>query len=82
MDEDKNKIKIVPAKKISIPNPTSQKGIFLFVLVFLSFIGLITLLSFLPMTSALRFTSLLVGSFLIIDLHRTLKVRYYDTGNY
>ena len=82
MNEDQ--IKIVPAKKeiAQIQKATFPKGVFLFVLVFVSFLSLLLLISYLPITMMMRFASLAIGSFLIIDLHRTLKTRYYDTGSF
>ena len=58
--------------KEEISVSTKDKRI-LYLGVFISFICLITVVTFLPMSQTLKMVSLIIGSFILVDLHRTLK---------
>ena len=53
-----------------------------FLLIFGSYLILLAVITFLPITFSLKLIGLMIGSFLIEDLHRSLKARGYGTRNY
>ena len=74
-----NEIKIVPPKpvqKTEEPKEIKQPPYFLTLSVLsLGYIALVILLAFLPMSGTMRVLSLILGAFLIFDLHHSVK--YY-----
>ncbi len=77
-DEEKD-IKIIP--RVKNPVLSSEEGrcickdkFILFGIIFGGFLIMLTVITFLPLSFPLKLAGVLIGSFLLVDLHKTLKV--------
>lgn len=50
-------------------------------IVLVVFVGLLVLISYLPMSLSLKIISLILGSFLVFDIHHTIKSYVRESSN-
>lgn len=76
-DKEKETIIIPRAKEFFKKTKESLEGknpyVFYFVLIFVLFAVLLVLITYLPMDHSLKVISLIIGSFVLIDIHHSLK---------
>ncbi len=80
MPKENSDVKIIPSLKgqgPAVKMPFNLKKYLCLGLFFLCFLILLLSVSYLPLAYSLKVIALFLGSFLIEDLHRTAKGRYF-----
>ena len=76
---DNEQVKVIRSSSAGKPQPKDRAKMFKFYLVglvgaSLGFVFLLILVSILPMAGYIKITSLVLGAFLIFDIHHSLKM--------
>lgn len=78
MEEEKKETIVIPRVKDFIKKAKEslekKPYLFYFVLIFFLFAGLLILITYLPMSQLLKVISLIIGSFILEDIHHSLKL--------
>lgn len=82
-DEQPTIIKAAKTAQLKVPDRTKMLRFYLVGLVGVSlgFVLLLIMISFLPVAGYIKITSLLLGAFLVLDIHHSLKYFINDRTN-